>query len=82
MFIDNNIIKPTKLWRLMTHNELSQAYDNDQECDYYSAYITFYYPEEPYGDPLYSISVCKGMNETHNTNLALIICECLNRKEK
>ncbi len=61
-------------WRLMKHNEMD--YRNSEEYPDH-AYITCF--PENHHDPLYSIDICDGLNEKHNTSLALYICEELNK---
>jgi hypothetical protein len=69
-------------WRLMTHAELEHAYKDDgvYACYPNRAYLTFASEDDP--DPLYSIDICNGDNEEHNTNLALLIINnALNERE-
>jgi hypothetical protein len=67
-------------WRLMTHKEMEMDYAVlGNEAMEYKAYITD--APENHNDPLYSIVVCDGDNEEHNTLLAMEIIVHLNYED-
>ena len=66
-------------WRLMTHKEMEMDYKLQNSIMNYVAYITDF--PEGHNDPLYSITVCDGNNEEHNTLLALEIIVHLNYED-
>ena len=73
------LIPNERKWRLMTHKEMESEYRLCVHIMEYGAYITDF-PEE-HNDPLYSITVCDGNNEEHNTALALEIIVHLNYED-